>query len=145
MQMSFDNLARSPLLLHGTICTFFYFILFFQQAQSFLVNILKYIQLPSLKLVQTMKYNKKNGRVITAELVQSSRLPQLTSLSLGFVHFVFLAGGLPQSFSWPPPFVHSTVFSAEALPNEGASATARTAARPNARNIAFLFINPVQR
>jgi hypothetical protein len=54
---------------------------------------------------------------------------------------VFLAGGLPHSLSWPPPFVHFTVFSAEAsLPNEGASATARTAATPIARNIAFLFI-----
>jgi hypothetical protein len=52
-----------------------------------------------------------------------------------------LAGGLPQSFSWPPPFVHSTVFSAEAtLPKEGASATARTAATPIARNIALVFI-----
>ena len=82
------------------------------------------------------------GGVIIAELVQSSRLPQLTSFPSGFVHSTSLAGGLPHGLSWPPRFSQSTVFFAEtSLPKEGASARARTAAMPIARNIAFvLFI-----
>jgi hypothetical protein len=57
------------------------------------------------------------------------------------VHVSILAGGEPHGFSWPPPFVQVLSLTAEAvLPNEGASATARTAATPIARNIAFLFI-----
>ena len=57
--------------------------------------------------------NKKIGGVIVAELVQSSRLPQLTSFSCGFVHSTSLAGGLPHGLSWPPRFSQSTVFFAE--------------------------------
>ncbi|HKG87070.1 MAG TPA: hypothetical protein VKA95_02000 [Nitrososphaeraceae archaeon] len=68
--------------------------------------------------------------------------PQLTVLLFGFLHVSTLAGGVSQVFMWPPPFVQVFVFCAEAsLPtNEGASATARTAAMPIARNIVFLFI-----
>jgi hypothetical protein len=81
------------------------------------------------------------GGVIIAELVQSSILPQLTSLPCGFEQSMFLVAGLLHGLSLPPPFVHSTVFLAEtSLPNEGASTIARTAAMPIAKNIAFLFI-----
>jgi hypothetical protein len=68
-------------------------------------------------------------------------------LSDGFVQ-VFLAAGL--SFRSTPvfaqmvsdaPTVHVAVFFAETvLPKEGASAMARTAATPIARNIVFVFI-----
>jgi hypothetical protein len=95
----------------------------------------------NIKQLQVKKYNKKNGWVVTSELVQSSRLPQLTSFPCGFVHSTFLAGGVPHSLSWPPRFSQSTDFLAEtSLPKEGASAIARTAAMPIARNIEFLLI-----
>ena len=65
-----------------------------------------------LSLIQVKEIQiKKMGGVIIAELVQSSRLPQLTSCPCLFEQSMFLVAGLSHGLSLPPPFVHSTVFS----------------------------------
>ena len=72
---------------------------------------------------------------------------ELRLLPDGFVQLVVAAGLSSRStlvFAYrvfEPATVHVSVFLAEAvLPNVGASTTARIAATPIARNIAFLFI-----
>jgi hypothetical protein len=93
-------------------------------------------------ICQPLKKRKK-GRLLFVSNLDYFAPAQLcgSALPLPAVHVSTLAGGLPHSFSWPPPFVQVCSFLAEtSLPNEGASATARTAAKPIARNIAFLFI-----
>ncbi|HKG87490.1 MAG TPA: hypothetical protein VKA95_04125 [Nitrososphaeraceae archaeon] len=94
-------------------------------------------------ICQPLKKRKKGGLLFVNNLDYGFAPAQLcgSALPLPAVHVSTLAGGVSQVFGWPPPFVQVSFFSAEAvLPNEGASATARTAATPIARNIAFLFI-----
>ena len=93
-------------------------------------------------ICQPLKKRKKSRLLFVSNLDYLAPAQLCGSaLPLPAVHVSTLAGGVPHSFSWPPPFVQLLSFTAEAvLPNEGASATARTAATPIARNIVFVFI-----